>query len=220
MPDPVKIAIVDDHLLFRQGLTHLINLLPGYHVCMDADNGKDLLHRLPVMSSLPDIVLLDINMPEMNGYDTALWLKQNHPSIKVLALSMLDSDTSIIKMIRNGARGYILKDADTAELKLAFSELMGKGYFYNDMVSRRILQSVNQLVNDDIDPAFLVKITDRELQFLQLACTEKPYKEIAAEMFVSERTVDGYRDALFKKLSINTRVGLAMYAVKHGFVKL
>jgi len=220
MPDPVRIAVVDDHLLFRQGLTHLINLLPGYHVCLGADNGRDLLSRLPTLPLPPDIVLLDINMPEMNGYDTAQWLKQNHPATKVLALSMLDSDMSIIKMIRNGARGYILKDADTAELKLAFSELMGKGYFYNDMVSRRILQSINQLVNDDNDATLLVKITDRELQFLQLACTEKPYKEIAAEMFVSERTVDGYRDALFKKLNVTTRVGLAMFAVKHGFVKL
>jgi len=220
MSDPVNIAIVDDHILFRQGLTHLINLLPGYNVCLDADNGKDFLKRLEQMDPAPDIVLLDINMPEMDGYETALWLRSHRPEIKVLALSMLDSDTTIIRMIRNGARGYILKDADTEELKLAFKEVMDKGYFYNDMVSRRILQSINQLVNEDTNAALLVRISDRELQFLQLACSEKPYKEIAAEMFVSERTVDGYRDALFKKLNVTTRVGLAMHAVKNGFVKL
>jgi len=220
MPDPINIAIVDDHLLFRQGLTHLINILSGYKVCLDADNGKDFLHKLSILTTPPDIVLLDINMPEMDGYDTARWLKTHHPEIKVLTLSMLDSDTSIIRMIRSGARGYILKDADTEELKLAFKEVMDKGYFYNDMVSRRILQSINQLVNEDTNAELLVKISDRELQFLQLACSEKPYKEIAAEMFVSERTVDGYRDALFKKLNVTTRVGLAMYAVKNGFVRL
>lgn len=220
MPDAIHIAIVDDHILFRQGLTHLINLLSGYHVCIDADNGKDFLQQLESAPINPDIVLLDINMPEMDGFDTAHWLRSYRPEIKVLALSMLDSDTTIIRMIRNGARGYILKDADTQELKLAFKEVMDKGYFYNDMVSRRILQSINQLVNDDTNASLLVKITERELQFLQLACTEKPYKEIAAEMFVSERTVDGYRDSLFKKLNVTTRVGLAMYAVKNGIVKL
>jgi DNA-binding NarL/FixJ family response regulator len=220
MPDPVNVAIVDDHILFREGLTHLVNLLPGYHVCLDADNGKEFINKLEDLRFEPDIVLLDINMPEMDGYQTAQWLKIYHPSIKVLTLSMLDSDTSIIRMIRRGARGYILKDADTQELKLAFSELMAKGYYYNDMVSRKILESVNQLTNDDADTLSLVGISSRERQFLQFACSEKTYKEIATEMFVSERTVDGYRDALFKKLSVTTRVGLAMYAIKHGLVKL
>lgn len=218
MKESIQVAIVDDHAMFRKGLCALINLFPNYTVRLDAGNGQDFIRQLDP-GNLPDIVLLDIAMPEMDGYRTASWLTEQHPEIAILALSTMDAETAIIKMIRNGAKGYVLKDAEPAELKQAFDEVLRNGYYYNELVTRKIIRSVNQLVDDKNGLALFAKLTDRELHFLRLVCSEKPYKEIAAEMFVSERTVDGYRDALFKKLNMTTRVGLVLYAIRNGIVK-
>jgi len=212
MNDVKKIAIVDDHTMFRRGLCSLINLFPGYTVVLDAANGNDFIRQLdPGM--LPDILLLDIAMPEMDGFALATWLKNNHPTIRVLALSTMDSDIAIIRMIKAGARGYLLKDAEPSELRRAFDDVLSLGYYYNDLVSRKLLLSSGAGVQ-------LERLTDREQTFLKLACSEKTYYEIAKEMFVSERTVDGYRDALFKKLQVTSRVGLVLYAVKNGLIQL
>ena len=140
--------------------------------------------------------------------------------IKVLALSTMDSETAIIKMIKHGAKGYVLKDAEPSELKQAFDDLLSKGFYYNDIVSRKIIQSVNLLVDDSTGINTFAKLSDGELTFLKLACSEKTYVEIAKEMFVSERTVDGYRETLFRKLNVSTRVGLVMFAIKNELVKL
>ena len=220
MPDTMKyIAIVDDHAMFRKGLIMLVNMFPNYKVLFDAGNGKEFIKQLNPRH-LPDIVLLDITMPEMDGYETAEWLRINHPDIKVLALSTMDADTAIIKMIRHGAKGYVLKDSDPSELKLALDEVLSRGYFYNDLVTRKVMQSINHLVDENNPLPTFAKLSDRELQFLKLACSEKTYQQIAKEMFVSDRTVDGYRDALFKKLNLNTRVGLVMFALKNRLVEL
>jgi len=213
------VAVVDDHTLFRKGICALINLFPNYKVLFDAANGQDFIKQLQPRH-IPDIVLLDIVMPEMDGYFTANWIKANHSGIKILALSTMDAETAIIRMIKNGAKGYVLKDAEPSELKRAFDEVLTRGYYYNDLVSRKIIQSVNLLADDKNGIATFSNLTDRELTFLKLACSEKTYFEIAKEMFVSERTVDGYRDSLFKKLDISTRVGLAIYAIKNGMVKI
>src|SRR5690606_12394668 len=119
MSDIKHIAIVDDHALFRKGLAGLINCFPDYKVLLEASNGSDFIHRLQA-EQLPDIVLLDISMPEMDGYATAEWIRINHPSIKILALSTMDAESAIVKMIRHGAKGYVLKDAEPSELKRAF----------------------------------------------------------------------------------------------------
>src|ERR1700741_1113532 len=110
MADTRYIAIVDDHTMFRKGLTALINLFPRYEVLFEASDGREMIERLKYQR-LPDIILLDISMPGMDGYETASWLQQNHPDVYVLALSTMESEVSIIKMIRHGAKGYILKDA-------------------------------------------------------------------------------------------------------------
>ena len=214
MPETRYIAIVDDHAMFRKGLGALISTFPDYKILFDAANGKDFISKLKP-PHLPDIVLLDITMPEMDGYATADWIRVNHPSIKVLALSTMDSETAIIKMIRHGAKGYILKDSDPAELKQAFEEVMRKGYFYNELVTQKVLHSINQLIETGSDMNAITRLTPRELEFIKLACSEKSYQDIANEMALSERTVDGYRESVFKKLSVGTRVGLVMYAIKH-----
>lgn len=211
-----KIVLTDDHSLLRSGLASLVQSL-GHTVLFEADNGKDLMAKLD-SKQLPDIVLLDINMPEMDGYETAQWLKTNHPGIKVLALSMYDNETSIIRMLKCGARGYILKDSEPAELKAAIHALEDKGFYYSDLVSGKLMHAINKMEDESGDLKNLVPLNDRETEFLKYSCTELTYKEIADKMFVSPRTIDGYRDALFEKLHLKTRVGLVMYAIRNGIV--
>lgn len=219
MHDKHNIAVVDDHTLFRKGLISLINVFPNFDVILEASNGKDFIQRLNP-EQLPEIVLMDISMPEMDGYATCEWLKSHYPSIKVLALSTMDAETAIIKMIRSGAKGYIVKDADLSELKLAFSELLSIGFFYNELVSKKVIHSISRIVEDNDAVTALQKLSDNELNFLRLSCSEKTYQEIANEMFKSEKTIDGYRAELFKKLNVSSRVGMVMYAIKNGFVQL
>jgi DNA-binding NarL/FixJ family response regulator len=130
----------------------------------------------------------------------------------------MDSEAAIIKMIKSGAKGYVLKDAEPDELKLAFDEVMSQGYFYNELITRKVLKGVGKLVDGKNPMSVFVKLTDREIEFLKYACTEMAYKEIADKMFVSVRTVEGYRDALCEKLDLKSRVGLAMYAIKNQIV--
>ena len=219
MHDKHNIAVVDDHTLFRKGLISLINVFPNFDVILEASNGKDFIQRLNP-EQLPEIVLMDISMPEMDGYATCEWLKSHYPAIKVLALSTMDAETAIIKMIRSGAKGYIVKDADLSELKLAFSELLSIGFFYNELVSRKVIHSISRIVEDNDAVTALQKLSDNELNFLRLSCSEKTYQEIANEMFKSEKTIDGYRAELFKKLNVSSRVGMVMYAIKNGIVQL
>lgn len=219
MHETKYIAIVDDHPMFRKGLKALIDMFPGYQVLFDASNGEDFIEKIDP-SKLPDIVLLDIGMPKKDGYATASWLKENHPGVKVIALSTMDAETAIIRMIKLGARGYVLKDAEPEELKLAFSEVLHKGYFFNEHVTRTVMGSITRLVEPGSDLTGIIKLSDRELQFIQLACSEKSYQQIAEEMHVSERTVDGYRESVFKKFGINTRVGLVIYAIKNNLVNI
>lgn len=213
-----KIVLTDDHVLLRNGLATLVTNL-GHTVLYEADNGKDLIEKLKT-GSIPDIVLLDINMPEMDGYATANWLKKNYPKIKVLALSMYDNETSIIRMLKAGAKGYILKDSDPADLKSAIESLMVKGFHYSDHVNSRMMNAMNQMDEESNSLKSLVLLSEREIDFLKNTCTELTYKEIAEKMIVSVRTIDGYRDRLFEKLDVKTRVGLVMYAIKNGIVSI
>ena len=210
------IVLTDDHILLRNGLAALVKNL-GHTVLFEADNGKDFITKLDA-KNIPDIVLQDINMPEMDGYETAQWIKENHPEIKVLALSMYDNENAIIRMLKCGAKGYILKDSEPAELKAAIDALVNKGYYYSDLVSGKLIHAINKIDDEGSDVNTVNNLNDRETDFLKYACTEMTYKEIADKMFVSPRTIDGYRDALFEKLHVKTRVGLVMYAIKNGIV--
>lgn len=216
----IKIAMADDHAMLRQGLANIIESFGDYKVTVQAGNGKELI-KLINPSSLPDVALLDISMPEMNGFDTAAYLQQHYPNIKVLAVSMMDNENAIIRMIKNGARGYVLKDAEPQELRQALYDIVNKGYYYSDLVTGKLIFNMNrQGAEEQSSSTRSEHITDKELEFLKQVCTELTYKEIADRMHVSPRTVDGYRDGLFEKLGIKTRTGLAMYAVKRGLVEI
>jgi len=217
-PKPkIKVALVDDHKLFRKGMVELVNNFSGYGVIWEANNGRELTQKFATEET-PDIVLLDINMPEMDGYETAAWLKQHHPKVMVLTLSMYDHEEAIIKMLRAGAKGHILKDADPQELQTALQALVKKGFYYSELVSGTLLNSLNRDPENNKKAAALVKLNDRENEFLKLACTELTYKEIADKMCLAPRTIDGYREALFEKLQVKSRIGLVLYAIKTGHV--
>lgn len=214
-----SIALVDDHSLLRNGLAALINSFEGYNVLFEADNGKDFINQLQT-HAVPDIILLDITMPEMNGFETAAWIKQNTPSIKILILSMMDNDEVVISMLKAGARGYILKDSKPALFKQALDNIRDSGFFMNELVSNKML---NYLTHEDkrgSEVSLVSELSDKEIAFLKYACTEMTYKDIASSMQVSPRTVDGYRDDLFKKLNVQSRVGLVIFAIKNGLFKL
>jgi DNA-binding NarL/FixJ family response regulator len=211
------IALADDHVLMRNGLASLLREA-GYTISFEASNGQQFIQLLETHPK-PQVALMDINMPLMDGFATTLWLKEHQPSIRVLALSMLDDELSVVRMIRNGARGFILKDSEPEELQTAIEALMQKGYYHSEMVSSRMMQVLH---NGDTVPAETpaVALTGTEQTFLQLVSTDLSYKEIAGKLNVSVRTVDGYRDALYEKLDTRSRVGLALYAVKNGIVKI
>jgi len=213
-----SIALADDHVLLRNGLASLIKNF-GHEVLFEANNGEDLI-KLIKEGKKPDLVLMDINMPVKDGYETSSWLKENYPEIKVLALSMLDDENAIIRMIKNGARGYVLKESEPSELRSAINAVLQKGFYYSEMVTGRLVHSISGTDVESHTSQQVMQLTDREIEFLKFACTEMTYKEIAAEMHLSPRTIDGYRDALFLKLDIKTRTGLVIYAIKNGIVKV
>ncbi|MCG2613921.1 response regulator transcription factor [Terrimonas sp. NA20] len=213
-----KVALVDDHVLLRRGLAALVDSFDEFSVIFQADNGEQMQQKIN-SDDLPDLVLLDINMPKMDGYASALWLKQKYPLIKIMALSMYDNENAVIRMFKAGAKGYILKDCEPQELRSALLSIMERGYYYSELVTGKLIHSINKLEEDN-DIRNMTQLNDREIQFLKLVCTEMTYKEIAEQMFLSPRTIDGYRDALFDKLNIKTRVGLVMYAIKNGFVNV
>jgi DNA-binding NarL/FixJ family response regulator len=155
-------------------------------------------------------------MPVMNGFETMEWLTKNYPQIKVLILSMEDDEEVIIKMLRAGANGYLLKDIHPEKLKVALNEVVKKGYYHSDKVAETLLQSLQP--SNKIEA--LPDLKENELTFIKLACTEMTYKEIAEKMMLSPKTIDGYRDSLFKKLQVKNRVGLVIYAMKHNLISI
>lgn len=211
----IQVAVADDHTLMRKALARLISTFENYTILFEADNGSDVKDKIS-RHIIPDILLLDVNMPGMDGYETVKWLFKNHPHIKVLALSMSSDESTIIRMLRLGAKGYIMKNTEPEELKMALDSVMEKNFYLSEYISGKIISGLHK----DIDqPDEQVALTEKEKEFLQWVCSELTYKDIAAKMFVSPRTVDDYRNSLFDKLKVKTRVGLVLYAIRHGMVE-
>ncbi|WP_411811323.1 response regulator [Chryseobacterium scophthalmum] len=209
------IVIVDDHLLIAKALEGIIDNFEDFEVIDVVENGKDMIDKFESGQKIPDIILLDISMPLMNGFETAAWLKENHPNIKVMALSMQGDDNSVIKMIRNGAKGYLLKNTHPKDLEIALTKLNSDGFFYPDWASKIIFSNMSDEKNNEKKK----KISEREKEFLTYTVTELSYKEIAEKMCCSPRTVESYRDQLCEKFDLKTRVGLAVFAIKNGFAE-
>jgi DNA-binding NarL/FixJ family response regulator len=205
--DQILIAIVDDHTLFRNGVAALMGEFDELRIVFEAENGGQMQQML-AKHPLPKVILMDINMPIMDGYASTQWIKEKYPQIKVLALSMFEDDKAVIRMIRCGASGYVLKESKPRELLEAIKTIAEKGVYINEMVSGKLIRSVSE---KDDGPEF----SKKELEFLKLCCSELTYREIADQMYVSPRTVDNYREALFLKLNIKSRTGLVLYAIQN-----
>lgn len=212
----ITVALVDDHRLLRSGLSNFIKTSPDMEVLFEADNGVEMQDRIAARGK-PDVILMDINMPLMDGYDATRWLHGYHPDIRVIALSMYDGEECIIRMLRCGARGYLLKDAEPAELIRAIRETHQNGFYYTPVVSKHIAHILHE---SEQDKKSSNSLTEREIELLQFMASELTYKEIADKMFLSPKTIEGHREKICDKLQIKTRVGLVMYAMKNGIVKV
>jgi DNA-binding NarL/FixJ family response regulator len=216
----IRIALVDDHVLLRKSLANMLQQR-GFEVVLQADNGKHFINTLK-KEHLPQVVLMDINMPLMDGYSASQWLRLNFPQIKILALSVYDDENAIIRMLHCGARGYVLKDCEPEELTSAIQILEERGIYHSELVSSKLMHKLQETESSDNPepPVPKVQLTEKEKQFLRLNCSEMTYKEIASVMHISPRTVDGYRDQLFEKLDIKSRVGLVLFAIKNKYIEI
>lgn len=208
----IKIAIVDDHKLVSKALENMISFNSNFQVIMNCFNGQDFLDKLRKTATHPDVILMDINMPIKNGIETTEEITAEFPNLKVIALTMEDHEATIIKMLRAGAKGYLLKDMSPDILFDAINIVHEKGVFYTDLVTQSLL-------NIKTEEKFMFELQEnlkeREIEFIKLACSELTYREIADKMFLSPRTIDGYRDSVFIKLNVKTRVGIVLFAIKH-----
>jgi two-component system invasion response regulator UvrY len=214
----IKIAMIDDHILLRDALAGVINGFDNCRVILLAANGKELIEQMQ-QHNLPNLAILDLNMPEMDGYETAKYLRINYPDIYVLVLTMYDSEISLLRMVQAGARGFLKKDIHPGELKLAIQSVMTSGYFYSHHSAGKLVNLFKK-ENGNNNTAERFSLSENEITFLRLASTDMTYKEIATLMKISPRTVDNYRDSLFVKLNVKSRVGLAIFAIKSGVVTL
>lgn len=212
LTEQIDIVLIDDHRLFRSGIAQLIGQIPGYRVLFEAGNGKEFIDKVTPKVK-PQIILMDINMPEMDGFLTTQWVKKNYPDIKIIVLSMFQDADNVLGMVRLGVNGYLLKDAEPEEFELALKRVTENEVYYPAFVTKHLLNNFNK-------PVEHIKLNAREIEFLKLVGTELTYKEIADKMCISARTVDGYRDQLFEKLNIKSRVGLVMYAIKNNIIEL
>lgn len=217
MRDLVHIGVVDDHKLFRSGLISLVQSLDAsYKIVVEANNGNELLDELENVPVL-DLLLLDANMPIMDGYKTAEELQKIRPSVRILIITMNDDEESLIRMLRLGVKGYIGKDVEPLELKASIEALMNKGFYYNDQLTGQLIRSLQLPTKEE---ELQSSLTEQERMFIKLACSEDTYAQIADAMCLSPKTIDGYRASVFEKLNIKSRVGLAIYAIKTGLVEV
>ena len=209
----INIAIADDQQLFLRSLAGLISTFPGFQVVAEGMNGKDLIDKLESRKQAVDIILMDVRMPVMDGAAATQKISAIYPNVKVVALSVKDDDLSILSMIRAGCCAYLLKDISPNELRTALSEVHQKGHYNADLMTTNYRRLI--IAEQKVDG---FKLTDREKTFLKLACSDLTYRDIAQKMFLSEKTIDGYRESLFVKLNVKTRVGMALEAVKYQLV--
>lgn len=208
------IGLVDDHQLFVKSLGLMLESFGEYEIILEALNGKDLQDKIALSPKKPDMMIVDVYMPVMDGVDTCRWINEQYPTIQMIALSMDDKDRAIIDMLKAGCCAYLLKGIHPTELEKALKEVKTKGFYNADSTNlkfRRLLQTAE---NPEI------VLSSQELKFLPLACSELTYKQIALQMHLSERTIDGYRESLFQKFHVQSRVGLCLEAIRKGYFSL
>lgn len=212
----IKIAIADDYKIFREGLKVGLSSDENLEVLLEADNGEDLLKSLETQS--PDVIIMDLKMPIMDGLEATKAVRKKYPSIKVLVVSMYDDDKFIIHLMENGANGYLLKNAEPDEIRRSIYAVHENGYYFNDLVNKALLKKL--VLKNNLKPSFNqnIELTEREQEVLKLICEEKTAAEIGKQIFLSPRSVEGIRQRLIEKVGVRNSAGLVMFAVKNGFV--
>lgn len=206
------LAIADDHELFRRGLKDLLKSCGSFEIVAEAVNGEELILQLKQLRTLPDVCIIDISMPVMNGYETMGIINKEWPHLKAMALSMYGDDLCVVNMIRKGARGYVLKGSPYYEIENAITSIIREGYYHSGIDSILLSALIQNKNRGSLD------LTGKELKFLEFICSDLNYSEIAEVMNVSPRTIDGYRDSLFKKFNVKKRAALAIIAMRMGLV--
>lgn len=215
---PINLAIADDHKIFRNGLKATLEDYPDFNLMIEASNGKELIGLLATHT--PDVILMDIKMPEMDGMQTTTFVSQNFKQIKVLALSMHNEDKYIVDMMRAGASGYLLKNAEPEEIIEAINTVYNKGFYFNEHLSVTLIKQLVGPGHADTLAQQNVELNDREIEVLKLVCQECSNQEIADKIFLSVRTVEGYRARLFEKTGSKNLVGLVIFAIKRGIISV
>jgi len=215
---PINLAIADDHKIFRNGLKATLEDCSDFNLLIEASNGKELIGQLS--TQVPDVILMDIKMPEMDGMQTTAYIHQNFKDIKVLALSMHNEDKYIVDMMKAGASGYLLKNAEPEEIIEAIATVHNKGFYFNEHLSVTLIKQLVGPGHADNASQQSVDLNDREVEVLKLVCQECSNQEIADKIFLSVRTVEGYRARLFEKTGSKNLVGLVIFAIKRGIISV
>ena len=214
--NPVKVAIADDHKLFRKGVILSMRPYTNIKFVMEADNGEELLAKIP--ESLPDVVLCDLKMPGKDGIDATKLITKNHPQIRVIILTMYEDERFVGHLMDCGAAGYLLKSTDPAEIKKAIIDVMRTGFYLNPFVNKVLLKKnyAKQKFNPNLSSEIV--LSDREKEVLTLVCMEFTATEISVKMNISPRTVESIKDRLMERFGVKNSVGLVFYAMKNNLL--
>jgi DNA-binding NarL/FixJ family response regulator len=212
----IKIAIADDYMIFREGLKVSLAQDEAMQVIFEAENGEDLIAALETKK--PDIIIMDLKMPIMDGMEATQIIRKRFNEIKVLVVSMYEDDKFIIHLMEIGANGYLLKNAEPDEIRKAIYAVHENGYYFNDLVNKALLKKL--VIKNNFKPSFNenVDLSERELEVLKLICEEKTAAEIAKQIFLSPRSVEGIRQRLIEKIGVRNTAGIVMFAIKNGIV--
>lgn len=220
MSTKIKIILVDDEVLFRKGIAFILQREPNFEIIFEASNGQELISYLEKNNEQPEIIMMDLKMPLLNGVETTKLIHENFPNIKVIALTSYNTPTFVSNMIKVGACSYIVKNASPEEVVLTINEVSVKGFYYNDYVMKVIhndLISGKQSTKAALDHEGL---TPREIEILQLICKQYTSSEIADILSISSRTVDGHRNNLLEKTNTKNIAGLVVYAIQNEIFSL
>ena len=213
----IKVGVVDDQHLFRQGLISLLKEYPEIQISLEAADGKELLNKLN-SGDLPDVLLLDIEMPIMNGIEALKRIREKKINVKVIIITMHDEEEVVMHLIENGANGFLPKNEDIENVMEAIFSVHENGYYFNDKFSKAMLK--NLMNNEKIKPKFLPEsLNDIELEVVQSICDELTNKEIAVKLNLSNRTIEGYRERILKKIGAKNTAGIVMYALKYKLIQ-
>ena len=213
----IKVLITDDHALFRAGVRSSLSQYADIEFIGEAENGMQLLNLIKFLK--PDVILLDIQMPILDGIASLPEVKKVLPDVKIIMLTMNDDVSMISKLMEIGANSYLTKDSDSETIYLAIKTVFEKEYFFNDYTNKALLTGLKSRRVLDASNHEDAELTEKELQVLKLMCDEKSTKEIADIVEISPRTVEAIRDRLKMKTGAKTTAGLILYAVKHGIVE-